>query len=141
MSFFNKNKYERHIACFPSRRRVVGITSRTQLAVLLLIACLICSRSARTQAAGTLQGSVQDTSGALVPNAHVTATNAETRQSHTVLTDSSGNVAIPLLPIGTYLVRIETARFARFVQNGVVLQANTAVSVHGKGEVVRYVHY
>ncbi len=53
-------------------------------------------------------GSILDPSGAAVPKAKVTVTNTDRNQViRTVTTDTSGVYSAPLLPIGTYSLKVE----------------------------------
>jgi hypothetical protein len=72
----------------------------------------------------SLSGTVTDPSGAVVPNAKVTAHNEATGQDRTVTTNDSGSYTIPTLPTGTYTVRVEANGFATLVQQGTHLDPN-----------------
>jgi hypothetical protein len=79
------------------------------------------------QATGTISGTVRDASGAVIPNAQVSATNTGTNQSRTTASDNAGQFVFPLLPVGNYEVRADAQGFTPFVQRGISLQANTQV--------------
>ena len=87
------------------------------------------------QATGTINGSVYDSTGALIPGAVVTVTNTGTNQTRSAVTDSSGNYVVPLLPVGNYSVRVEKEGFAPFLQASLTLQVNTTVQVNATLEV------
>ncbi len=61
---------------------------------------------------GTLQGTITDPSGAVVPNAKVTAVNASTQFSRSATTNPDGTYTLPGLPPGTYDVTIQAGNFA-----------------------------
>ena len=69
------------------------------------------SLSAQTAGTGALKGTVTDSSGAVVPNATVTATSLDTGQARTATTASDGVYTISLLPPGQYKVRFEANGF------------------------------
>jgi hypothetical protein len=69
----------------------------------------------------TILGVVRDTSGAVVPQASVTAQNTLTSFTRTASTDQAGNYLIPNLPIGEYSVATEKDGFRRFMQGGITL--------------------
>jgi hypothetical protein len=50
---------------------------------------------------GTIEGTVRDNSGGVLPGVSVTVTNADTGTSRTVVTNESGLYRAPLLPLGT----------------------------------------
>ncbi len=81
------------------------------------------------QVTATITGTVRDSSGAVIPEAKVTANNTGTNLSRTVTTDVTGQYVIPQLVVGAYEVRVEKDGFSPFLQTGVLLQANTQVQV------------
>ncbi len=69
----------------------------------------------------TLQGTVQDASGAFVPDAKVTITNVNTNETVQLTTDSTGRYLRPFLPPGTYTIAVEKEGFRTVRQENVVL--------------------
>ena len=77
---------------------------------------------------GTIEGTVKDTQGALLPGVTVTVTNIDTGDQRVVVTNESGLYRAPLLSLGTYRVSAELQGFKKFEQTGVSLRAGqTAV--------------
>src|SRR5437763_12736786 len=74
---------------------------------------LTCAPSliAQTASTGALTGTITDPSGAVVPNATVTATNLDTGQARTAKTGSDGIYKIGLLSPGNYRVKLEASGF------------------------------
>src|SRR5262245_53794191 len=72
----------------------------------------------------TISGTVNDTAGAVVPNAQVTAINVETNFSRAATTDSSGQYSIQFLPIGLYRIEVTATGFKKYVRSGIVLEVN-----------------
>jgi outer membrane receptor protein involved in Fe transport len=75
--------------------------------LLLLLLCgallLIASPVAARQAAGpVLEGTVRDTTGAVLPGCTVTAIGIDTQAQASVYTDTAGKFAFPSLPPGEY---------------------------------------
>ncbi len=66
---------------------------------------------AQTAATGSLQGTVTDASGAVIPNATVTLTSAGTGQERTATTGGDGTYRFPLLPPGTYKLKFAANGF------------------------------
>lgn len=90
---------------------------------------------------GDISGNVTDSSGAVVPGASLTATNAGTGASRTGISSSDGNFRLPELSIGTYKVSASADGFKTIVQNvdvlaGAVVQANFKLSVGQRSETV-----
>src|SRR4029077_5938365 len=81
--------------------------------VLLIFVSLFSLQSLMAQTAGTgaLTGTVKDPSGAVIPNATVTATSVDTSQARTTMTGAEGVYPFNLLPPGNYRVRIEASGF------------------------------
>ncbi len=77
---------------------------------------------------GTIEGTVKDDQGALLPGVTVTVTNIDTGEPRVVVTNESGLYRAPLLSLGTYRVSAELQGFKKFEQTGVSLRAGqTAV--------------
>lgn len=91
---------------------------------------------------GTIEGTVADPSGGVLPGVTVTVTNVDTGAERTVVTNESGIYRAPLLPLGTYKVAAELSGFRRFEQTGVSLAAgqtavvNISLTVGAVSEVV-----
>ncbi len=83
----------------------------------------------QTAGAGNIQGSVTDPTGALIPNASVTAVEATTNVRHEAVTDSSGLYSFPNLPIGTYSVDASAAGFKRYHRTNIVLDVGSSIAV------------
>ncbi|WP_348261867.1 carboxypeptidase regulatory-like domain-containing protein [Telmatobacter sp. DSM 110680] len=78
---------------------------------------------------GTLLGTVTDSSGATVPGAKVTATEAQTNAVHEAVTNESGNFSFPDLQPGTYSVNAEAKGFKRVTQEKIELLSNSSLRV------------
>jgi hypothetical protein len=90
---------------------------RLHLAVLLSV-CAAFGQSTT----GSLLGTVQDTSGAAVPGATVSAINTETNQRVDTKSAADGKYVIAPLPPGPYRLEANATGFKRFLQEGIVLQ-------------------
>src|SRR5712691_2287 len=84
------------------------------IALLLMLGAI----PALARTTGPILGVVQDTSGAVVPEANITILNAETGLSRPVATGVDGAYRAPALPVGRYTVRIEKTGFRTEVQQG-----------------------
>src|ERR1022692_877926 len=62
----------------------------------------------------SIRGTVVDPSGAVVPDAKLTATNVATGLSYTEISGKDGLFSFIQLPIGDYKVRVEKSGFKSF---------------------------
>jgi hypothetical protein len=83
---------------------------RTSILILMTVLCCV-SGFAQTITAG-VNGTVTDSSGAVLPNAKVTATNIATNVSSTITTTKEGVYVLRNLQIGQYKLMIEAPGFA-----------------------------
>jgi hypothetical protein len=85
--------------------------------------------SAQSQAAnGSIEGTVTDASGGVLPGVTVTVTNTDTGTIRSVVTNEAGLFRAPLLPLGTYTVVAELEGFKKYEESGIRLSAGqTAV--------------
>jgi hypothetical protein len=65
------------------------------------------------QSTATLQGTIKDEKGSVVPGAKVTARNLATGIERTTQSDSDGNYQIASLPVGSYSIGVEASGFKR----------------------------
>jgi hypothetical protein len=107
-----------------------------KLALLFsLTACLATGLLAQ-DVSGTIEGSVLDQTGAAVPKAKVTLTNTDRNQVvRTVTTDDSGVYSAPLIPIGSYSVKVAAAGFKTDERTGIVLNVNDVLRINMKMEI------
>src|ERR1051326_7038724 len=59
----------------------------------------------------SLHGRASDASGAVLPNATLTATNTETGLARTTTADDNGQYSISSLPAGNYKVEVQAGTF------------------------------
>jgi hypothetical protein len=78
---------------------------------------------------GSISGVVTDTSGAVVSDAKVVATNTSTGVQTPVTTDAKGFYNLPSLPVGTYDIEITHPGFKTYRKTGLVIDANSALRV------------
>ncbi len=81
------------------------------IALLFCVSVMSLPSFGQTAATGALTGTLKDSSGAVVPNATVTATNIATGQVRNSTTDTDGTYRFGLLPPGDYRLKFEAAGF------------------------------
>src|SRR5580658_6179617 len=93
------------------------------LATVFLAAGLFCGTAmAQSVVSGAIAGTVEDTTGAIVPGAKVVIHNGGTNAEQVLTGDSKGYFSAPLLPPGDYKVTVTVSGFANFVQDHVVVE-------------------
>ena len=99
----------------------VSISIKSRLSAFLALGLLLFLGPSllRAQGLSGIAGTVTDPSGAVVPDAKVTATNDATGVSSQTTTTSAGTYTLTDLIPGTYTVRIEKAGFAARLLKGV----------------------
>jgi hypothetical protein len=101
----------------------------------VLVCLALASRLFGQSDRGTITGTVTDQTGAVVPEAAVTATNVATDVPSKVTTTPSGDYAIPLLPPGTYRVTVEKSGFKTSIKDHLPLLLGQTVRVDFSLEV------
>ncbi|MCU1324652.1 MAG: Cna B-type protein [Bryobacterales bacterium] len=93
-------------------------------AKLRLSICIVLSAvfAAAQSDRGSITGTVQDPTSAVVPNASVVTTNTETGSVYTTVTTGTGNFSVISLPAGTYSVVVEAAGFRKYIGQNVRVQ-------------------
>ncbi len=84
---------------------------------------------------GTIRGTVTDPSGAVVPGAHVTATNTATGVKTSTVTNQSGDYNLEFLPIGTYSVTVAASGFTTTTIAAFQLQIDQIAKIDAKLQV------
>src|SRR5882672_2488706 len=101
------------------------MTNRLRLVVVLRIVFLLsCSIPAFSQAIigyAQLNGTVQDTNGAVLVKASITLRGVDTNQVYTASANDAGFYLIPSLPPGKYELTATYSGFAKYTQTGIVL--------------------
>jgi len=122
--------------------RDARVLSSHGCATLLAVVWLLFAASLNAQSVSTAQlhGTVHDQTGAVIPNAAVTVTDASKGFSRATVTDGQGNYQVLLLPPGTYTVMATAAGFAKLTETNVVLtvgeQAELALPLSVSGSDV-----
>ena len=78
---------------------------------------------------GTIAGTVNDESGAVVPGATITIVNEGTNATTTVTSNSDGTFVSAAMPIGVYTVTVTQQGFRTYTEKGVNVQPTQVASV------------
>src|SRR5260370_27103688 len=85
--------------------------------------CLVSIGMAQT-ITGPITGTVTDSTGAVVPNVTITATNTSTNLKYDTKTNEAGVYNLQFLPIGQYSLSTEAAGFKKTVLGPFGLETN-----------------
>ncbi len=97
---------------------------------VLFVVVMLCAAAAGAQTAGvTLAGTVTDETGASLPGATVTVTNATTGLSRTATSDAAGRYTVLGLTPGTYDLRVELQAFNTVVQRALQFQVGQTITL------------
>ena len=107
---------------------------RTRLVLLSFIAFALAARAfGQGGATGAITGTVEDPSGAVIANAEVGITNQDTNVlERRVTTGADGVFTAPLLPVGTYTLRVQSAGFAEAAFSGIVVRVTETTRMIAK---------
>ena len=110
---------------------------------LFIALFLILPFSANAQVSATVNGTVYDSTGAVIPGATVTLTQDASREMRSSVTNGEGYFAFPALLTGSYSLRIDAKGFKSYEQHGINLSAGDLRKLSGlvltvgqQGEVV-----
>lgn len=108
---------------------IAGWRKKFRVALLLLgLSWLVAG--AMAQGYGSINGTVTDTTGAIVPGATVVATQASTGLEFKTTTTPEGTYVFPTLSPSAYNISIKQPGFQAYSEKGVQLEANAAVTVN-----------
>ncbi len=99
------------------------------LAVIATV-CICAPCGLRAQGLGSINGTVTDTTGAVVGGADVTATQVSTGISQKTTSGGQGNYVFPDLAPSSYNISVSHAGFELYTEKDVQLRADAAVTVN-----------
>ncbi len=77
-----------------------------------------------------IHGVVTDPSGAVIAGAQIKATQSETGQMRTTVSNTDGSYVLPNLPVGPYSLEVSSQAFGGYVQSGIILQVGNNVQIN-----------
>lgn len=116
-------------------------TSRSMCSLVVLLILAVATAFGQLYT-GSIAGVVKDPSGAVVPNAKVTVTDAGKGFVYTGTTDANGVFSIRALPPATYIEKVDVSGFNPYQREGIVLdvaghvEANVTLQVASAGQTV-----
>ncbi len=105
--------------------------SRIRIVALLLIVILCFAKApAQVTSAGSIAGSVADTTGAVIAKAVVVAVQKQTNAQWKTQSDDTGSYIFPNLPVGSYTVSVQVAGFSTQEVTNIPLNAGTNLRIN-----------
>ncbi|HEX3436527.1 MAG TPA: carboxypeptidase regulatory-like domain-containing protein, partial [Pseudacidobacterium sp.] len=102
---------------------------RCAAACIALVTMLAYMPALHAQVTATINGTVADQSGGIVPGAKVTAINEATKDKIETITSGAGTYTFPVLLPGSYTVQAEASGYQTSQQTGVVIHAGEQAKV------------
>lgn len=97
---------------------------------LLVSIFLLFAASAFASVSGSIEGTVTDATGSIIPGATVVARNVETGVETVTKTNGTGIYSFPELPVGHYNLLIQAKGFTEFDEKGIVVNVNAALRIN-----------
>ena len=123
-----------HFDLMECRRRLQSGNKVSILGFFLLFTFAMVSftATANSQIAGTgsIQGSVADSSGALLPDAAVTIVKTDTQVKHSAVSGHNGLYSFPNIDIGTYTLTVTAPGFKTYSQQNIILEVGSSISIN-----------
>ncbi len=94
------------------------------------LALFVFSPALLAQGFGGIQGTVVDSSGAVIPGANVIATQTDINRVVSVSTNGNGFFVFPKLLPAQYSLSVKASGFENVIQNDVLLQADQSLTVN-----------
>ena len=111
----------------PATKRFAVYLRALSAILLLLFAAL---GNAQVAGTATIQGTISDPTGAIIPGATVSIINVSTNVQKTAQSNSGGSYSFPNIDIGTYTVTVTSPGFQTYVKTGNVLEVGSNIAIN-----------
>lgn len=101
-----------------------------KLVLLSLFILMLATTLVAQESTASINGTITDTTGAVVSKAKITVTQPATGFSRETVSGSAGDYSVPLLPPGTYEMKVQAAGFATVEQKNISLQVGRVVTLN-----------
>ncbi|HEY7497270.1 MAG TPA: TonB-dependent receptor [Vicinamibacterales bacterium] len=103
---------------------------RLQAGLMVLAILATASIAGAQEFRATIRGQVLDSSKGALPGVTVSATNNDTNEVATAVTNNEGNYSIPFLRPGKYTLTAELTGFQKYTRAGMVLSVNETATIN-----------
>jgi hypothetical protein len=100
------------------------------VAVCGVILSFTAKGNAQIAGTGSIQGSVADSTGAIIQGATVGVTNVATQVRQNAVTEGNGLFSFPNLAIGTYKLDVVAQGFQQYTRSNVVLEVGSSIAIN-----------
>ena len=105
------------------------------LCLVVLLVCALPIAALAQHVGGSIDGTITDPNGAVVPAASVTAINVHTGVQTTVATSQAGIYVFPLLLPGTYSITVKQTGFKSLIREGIEVRVALSETIDLKLEL------
>jgi hypothetical protein len=105
------------------------LTACATRAMLLLAALLMFLPVSHAQTTATITGTVNDSTGAIVPNARVTLVNQATQDTRNAISNVDGRFAFAAVLPGSYTIKISLKDFKSWTQHDVIVNSGDQLNM------------
>ncbi len=116
-----------HRMCSRAHRAVVRRVILMGFAAVVLFAT---EANAQIAGTGNIQGTITDSTGAVVPQASVVLTDESTQVLRKTTSDNAGVYLFPGVPISTYDIAVTAPGFSTYVQSKIVLEVGSSIAIN-----------
>ena len=99
---------------------------------IVVVLFLVCGVAMGQETRSTLTGRVTDSTGAIIPSAHITVTATLTGTATNVVANKVGEYTVPFLAPGLYKISVSAPGFESYVHEGITLQTEQTVTENVK---------
>ena len=96
----------------------------------IAIFSFVASGSCQLAGTGSIQGTIADSTGAVIQNATVTAINVATQVKKVAVTGGNGLYNFPNMDIGTYTLEVAVQGFEHYSQSNIVLEVGSSIAIN-----------
>lgn len=114
--------------CQECNRFRIGAVLSLVLPLFLILTPSLCR--AQLASTATINGTVTDTSGAIVPDASITILNEATKSKTTTRSNTAGSFAVAGLAVGQYTISVSKQGFQTYVESGIALHPTQVATVN-----------
>ena len=113
---------------FPIPAWLAGSWFFVVFAVVLVF--LVAKGQCQIAGTGSIQGTVVDSTGAVLPNAAITLTNNATQVKRTTVSGNDGLYSFPNIDIGTYVLSVTVSGFKTYTQQNIILEVGSSIAIN-----------